>query len=161
MIESMASELGALLRDLPGIPSLPEDDINFWPEDMKSFFPEWEPWFSLLPVGRDAELYQLGLFVRAYLVEGDPMEADLSLGTIVDDELLFYRDGSLRGVGDFIFLFDVQNPLGFFPIQALRWMRFSLSIFDMDMSQQFWRTRPGEYFGVQVPVEHDPIFNEL
>ena len=149
----MAKELGALLKDLPGKPLLPEDDINFWPEGMKSLFPEWKPWFSLLPAGRDAEFYQLGLFIRAEAV-GD----ELGLAGIVDDGLIYSRDGTLRGVGDFTFLFDVQNPLSFFPIQALRWMRFSLSIFDGDMNQQFWRTRPGEYFGVELPVSNDPIF---
>ena len=154
MIEAMAKELAALLGDLPGEPSLPEEDINYWLEETKSAFPEWQPWFSLIPAGRDAEFFQLGLFVRAE-AEGD----DLALAAIVDEGLTYSREHMKWGTDSSNVSFRTQDPFGFLPIQALRWMRFSLSIFDGDMNQQFWRTEPGKYFGVELPVAGDPIFN--
>jgi hypothetical protein len=152
MIEFMANELAALLTDIPGQSSSPEDDINYWVEEAKMVFPEWDPWFSQLPAGRDAEFFQLGIFVRAELF-GD----ELHLGTIVDEDLLYSGGQILWGEGSVVD-FDSRNPLSFLPIRVLRWMRFSLSVFDMRTEEQFWRTRPGEYFGVRLPVENDPIY---
>jgi hypothetical protein len=154
MIEYMAKELAALLRDLPGKPSGPEDDLNFWEDEAKSLYPEWEPWFKQLPAGRDESFFQLGLFLRA-----EPFGDSLLLSVLVDEEVTYSRDGVLRGLGDWIFPFDALSPLASLPIQSIRWMRFSLSIFDLDMNQQFWRTMPGEYFGVNLPVENDSVFN--
>jgi hypothetical protein len=154
MIEYMAKELASLLWDLPGKPSGPEEDLNFWEDETKSLFPEWEPWFRQLPAGRDESLFQLGFFLRA-----EPLGDDLLLCVLVDEELTYSRDGMLRGLGDRPFPFEELTPLTFLPIQAIRWMRFSLSIFDLDMNQQFWRTKPGEYFGVNLPVENNLVFN--